>query len=140
MDNKIIALIVIILVVIAGAVYILANPCNTNTTQNTSTNTTNITNTTNNSANIIHNQTSRNTTNETPKVNITAAQAQQIAIAASADLGFPAKPHGTPKLFKWTANKRHTWVWEVPLEFEKGSTKYSSVDVDAYTGEVIMNE
>lgn len=139
MDNKIIALIVIVLVIIIGAVYVLANPGNTN--QTVSANNTSLTNTTNNTK-IIHNQTSHNTTkkNETPKVNITAAQAQQIAIDASADLGFPAKAHGTPVLFKWTQNKLHTWVWDVPLEFMSGDTKYGSLDVDAYTGEVIMNE
>lgn len=140
MDNKIIAIIVIVIVVAIGAIYVLANPGSNNTTQNVSTNDTNITSTTNNTTNPIHNQSSRNTTNETPKVNITAAQAQQIAIDASADLGFPAKAHGTPKLFRWTENTRHTWVWDVPLEFESGSTKYGSFYVDAYTGEIIMNE
>ncbi len=139
MDNKMIVLIVVVLLVIIGAVYVLANPSNSN--QTVSTNNTSITNTTNNT-NVIHNQTSHNSTkkNETPKVNITATQAQQIAIDSSADMGFPAKAHGTPILFKWTQNKLHTWVWDVPLEFEKGDVKYGSLYVDAYTGNIIMDE
>ncbi len=141
MDNKIIALIVVIVLIIVGGVYILgtqSSPTNTTVTVNNSTNTT-----TNNTSKIIHNETQHaNDTNknETPKVNITAQEAQKIAIDASEDLGFPAKAHGTPTLFKWTENNRHTWVWDVPLEFLSGSQKYGSMDVDAYTGEVIMNE
>lgn len=141
MDNKIITLIVIVIVIAIGAIYVLANPGDNNTTQNDSVNTTNITNTTDNATRIIQNTTNRSDTkNETPKVNITATQAQKIAIDASADLGFPAKAHGTPTLFRWTANNRHTWVWDVPLEFEAGDQKYGTIYVDAHTGEVIMNE
>ena len=132
MDKKVMILILIVVVVgIAGVAYYLgtqSTPTVYNTTNQTSTN-----------ATPIHNGTNQ-ATNQTPKVNITAQQAQQIAIDASADLGYPAKAHGTPVLFKWTQNNLHTWVWDVPLEFESGSTKYGSFYVDAYTGVIIMNE
>ena len=132
MDKKIMALIIVVVVVVAGAVYYIG-------TQQSATSVNNTTNLTNANATPIHNGTNK-ATNETPKVNITAAQAQQITIDASADLGFPAKAHGAPILFKWTQNNLHTWVWDVPLEFESGTTKYGSFYVDAYTGVIIMNE
>ncbi len=140
MENKFVAIIIIILLIVVAVAYAIG-------TQNSNSEPQNITNNTSTSNNTIsthiHNQTThKNNTskNETPKVNITAQQAQKIAIDASADLGFPAKAHGTPTLFKWTKNNLHTWVWDVPLEFETGSTKYGSMDVDAYTGKIIMNE
>ncbi len=132
MDKKFMALIFTVVVVgVACAAYFIG-------TQSTPT-LNNTTNQTNASSTPIHNGTNQ-VTNETPKVNITAKQAQQIAIDASADLGFPAKAHGTPVLFKWTKNNLHTWVWDVPLEFESGSTKHGSFYVDAYTGVIVMNE
>jgi len=67
------------------------------------------------------------------------ARDEVVDVAVHA-LGFPAKAHGTPVLFKWTQNHLHTWAWDVPLEFESGATKYGSFYVDAYTGEIIMNE
>jgi hypothetical protein len=140
MDNKMVALIVIMLVVIVGAVYLLANPGST--TQNASANTTNITNTTNNNTTpTVNNETSsqNNTTNNTANVNISAKQAQQIAVNAEKDLTGKTVTAGTPTLFKWTANNRHTWVWNVPL-YDTNGTSAGEVDVDAYTGEVIMNE
>ena len=142
MDNKIIALIVIILVVIVGAVYILANPGNTN--QTASANNTNITNTTNNSTtSTITNETSSkssNNTNSTPNVKISAAQAQKIAVESSEELGGQIVTAGTPTLFKWTANKLHTWVWNVPLYDAKTKKSVGPWYVDAYTGASCMNE
>ena len=133
MDNKVMALIlIVVVVVVAGAAYYLGTQQSTPPANNT-------TNQTNTNATPIHNGTNQ-ATNETPKVNITAQQAQQIAIDASADLGFPAKAHGTPVLFKWTQNHLHTWAWDVPLEFESGATKHGSMYVDAYTGAIVMNE
>jgi len=129
MDKKVMALILVVVLVVAGAAYLLGTQ-----SRPAVNNTTNQTNTT-----PIHNGTNQ-ATNQTPKVNITAQQAQKIAIDASADLGYPAKAHGTPVLFKWTKNKLHTWVWDVPLEFESGSTKHGSFYVDAYTGVIVMNE
>jgi uncharacterized protein YxeA len=144
MDNKIILLVVIALIVVVGAFYALQNNININTTPNISsntTNTTNITDITHNATEGIHNETEHNyTKNETANVKISAKEAQKIAIEGSTDLGFPAKPHGTPTLFKWTENNRHTWVWKVPLEFLAGNVKYGHIYVDAMNGEIIMNE
>lgn len=143
MDKKIILLVVIALVVVVGAFYVLEHRGNLNTTLNISpntTNTTNITNTTD-THEVIHKETEHNyTKNETANVKISAKEAQKIAIEGSADLGFPAKPHGTPTLFKWTENNRHTWVWKVTLEFLAGDVKYGLIYVDAMNGEIIMNE
>lgn len=144
MDKKIILLVAVALLVVVGAFYVLENRGNLNTTLNLSpntTNTTNITDITHNATEVIHKETEHNyTKNETAKVKISAEEAQKIAMEGSADLGFPAKPHGTPTLFKWTENNRHTWVWKVPLEFLAGDVKYGYVYVDAVNGEIIMNE
>jgi uncharacterized protein (UPF0333 family) len=144
MDNKMVALIVIILVLIVGAVYLLANTGNT--TQNASANTTNITGTTNNNTTptvnnetISKTNTTNNTTNNTANVKISAKQAQQIAVGAEKDLTGKTVTAGTPTLFKWTANNLHTWVWNVPL-YDTNGASAGEIDVDAYTGEVIMNE
>lgn len=144
MDKKTILLVAVALVVVFGAFYVLENKGNLNTSLNISSNTTNtanVINTTHNASEVIHNETEHNyTKNETAKVKISAKEAQKIAIDGSADLGFPAKPHGTPTLFKWTENNKHTWVWKVPLEFLAGDLKYGSLYVDAMNGEIIMNE
>jgi|GEM_PF-2813062 len=144
MDKKIILLVAVALLVVVGAFYVLENRGNLNTTLNLSpntTNTTNITDITHNTTEVIHKETEHNyTKNERAKVKISAKEAQKIAIEGSADLGFPAKPHGTPTLFKWTENNRHTWVWKVPLEFLAGDVKYGYIYVDAMNGEIIMNE
>lgn len=143
MDNKIILLVEIALIVVVGAFYALQNNININTTPNISSNTTNTTNITNttDTREVIHKETEHNyAKNETANVKISAKEAQKIAIDGSADLGFPAKPHGTPILFKWTENNRHTWVWKVPLEFLAGNVKYGYIYVDAMNGEIIMNE
>jgi uncharacterized membrane protein YkoI len=138
MDNKMIALIVIILVVIVGAVYLLANTGNTN--QNATANTTNVTNTTNNTP-TVNNETrsQNNTTNNTVNVTISSKKAQQIAVGAEKDLTGKTVTAGSPTLFKWTANNLHTWVWNVPI-YDTNGTSAGEIDVDAYTGEVIMNE
>jgi hypothetical protein len=135
MDKKIIALIVVVLLVVIAAAYVLA-------TQSPATNTTVVNNTTNTS-NITHSATKHtNVTpqNNTPNVKISAAQAQKIAIGAAQELGGENDTAGTPTLFKWTANKLHTWAWDVPLFDAVTKKSAGSMDVDAMTGEVIMNE
>lgn len=146
MDNKIIGLIVIVLIVIIGAVYLLANPSNQNQTAiNTSNitstgNNTNIqSNATNTSANNGNSSKNNNQANSTGNIKISSQQAQKIAVDSTKELGGQTVTAGTPTLFKWTANNRHTWVWKVPLFDTKGKSA-GSMDVDAYTGEVIMNE
>ncbi|MGB9937995.1 MAG: hypothetical protein ACPK7O_09780 [Methanobacterium sp.] len=139
MDNKIVAVIIVLLLIVVGAAYVLG-------TQNSnipaiavnSTNTTKDINSTIHDSNKHKNDTKQNTTPTDLK--ISAAQAQQIAIGAAQELGGENDTAGTPTLFKWTANKRHTWVWDVPLFDAKTKKSAGSMDVDAYTGEVIMNE
>lgn len=144
MDNKIIGLIVIVLIVIIGAVYLLANPSNQN---QTAINTSNITSTGNNTIQSNATNTSdngnssknNNQTNGTGNIKISSQQAQKIAVDSTKELSGQTVTAGTPTLFKWTANNRHTWVWKVPL-FDTNGKSAGSMDVDAYTGEVIMNE
>jgi hypothetical protein len=143
-DNKIIGLIVIVLIVIIGAVYLLANPSNQN---QTAINTSNITSTGNNTIQSNATNTSdngnssknNNQTNGTGNIKISSQQAQKIAVDSTKELSGQTVTAGTPTLFKWTANNRHTWVWKVPL-FDTNGKSAGSMDVDAYTGEVIMNE
>ena len=137
MDNKIIALIIIIVIVVIGGVYFFATQNNGNSTLNTTNNSTinTINNTPTNGTNQSNNIPNNNTTN----VKISAKQAQTIAIGASKDLTGETDTAGTPNLFKWTTNNKHTWVWNVPLT-NTATGKTGSMDIDATTGEVIMNE
>ncbi len=142
MDNKIIGLIVIVLIVIIGAVYILASPGNQN--QTLSGNATNVTvadNSHTNTTSVSNGTSSQNSTstNSTANIKVSAKQAQKIAVDSTKELGGQTVTAGTPTLFKWTTNNRHTWVWKVPL-FDTNGKSAGSMDVDAYTGEVIMNE
>lgn len=140
MDNKIVAVIIIVLLIIVGAAYVLGTQ-NSNTPALTVNNSTNITNEIDKA---VHdstkhkNDTKQNTTPSNLK--ISAAQAQQIAIGAAQELGGENDTAGTPTLFKWTANTRHTWVWDVPLFDATTKKSAGSMDVDAMTGEVVMNE
>jgi hypothetical protein len=135
-DRKIIALIVVVLIVLVLGVYIFA-------TQNTFNNLTanNTTNTTNTSQIAVNNNSSNNSSgNNTTNVKVSAAQAQAIAIGAAKELGGNNDTAGTPTLFKWTQNKLHTWVWNVPLFDAVTKKSDGAMYVDAETGEVIMNE
>lgn len=140
MDSKMIALIIVLIIVIAGAAYFMG-------TQNSNTPAlavNNITNTTKDMNNTIHdsskhkNDTKQNTTPTDLK--ISASKAQQIAIGSAKELGGENDTAGTPTLFMWTGKTKHTWVWHVPLFDAKTKKSAGSMDVDAYTGEVIMNE
>ena len=138
MDNKIIALIIIVILVVIGGLYFFATQSNSNnnTTLNTTNNSTiNTTQTTNNDS--IQNNTTQQ--NNTTNVKISAKQAQQIAIGSVKDLTGENDTAGTPTLFKWTTNNEHTWVWHVPLT-NVATGKKGSLDIDAITGNVIMNE
>ncbi|HML05882.1 MAG TPA: hypothetical protein VK426_08930 [Methanobacterium sp.] len=140
MDNKIVAVIIIVLLIIIGAAYVLG-------TQNSNTPDINVNNSSNTTQDInkaIHDSTKhKNDTkqNTTPtNLKISAAQAQQIAIGAAQELGGENDTAGTPTLFKWTGKTKHTWVWDVPLYDAVTKKSAGSMDVDAMTGEVIMNE
>jgi len=140
MDNKIIALIIIIVLVVIGGVYFFVTQNSSNLTLNTTNNST-INNTTNNTPTTSNGTNQNNITpnNNTTNVKVSAKQAQVIAIGSAKELGGETDTAGTPNLFKWTANNLHTWVWHVPLT-NTATGKTSSLDVDAITGEVIMNE
>jgi hypothetical protein len=134
MDNKIIALIIIVVLIVVAGVYVFTtlNTAKTNTTLNTTNNTTQI---------IYHNQTTHNNTqNDTTKVNISAKKAQEIAIGAEEDIMGINATAGTPVLFKWTENNLHTWVWDVPLFDAATQKSLGALYVDAMNGEIIMNE
>jgi hypothetical protein len=132
-DRKIIALVIIVLIVLVTGVYIFA-------TQNTSNQTINNTTNTTNTAQIVAKNTSNSSSNNTTNVKVSAAQAQAIAIGSAQELGGQNDTAGTPTLFKWTKNNLHTWAWNVPLFDAVTKKSDGSMDVDAETGVVIMNE
>ncbi len=125
------------IVVAAGAYYLgtMSAPVTNTTvsTDNTSDNATNY----NHDINKHKNATKKN---ETPDIKISATKAQQIAIGSAQELGGENDTAGTPTLFKWTENNKHTWVWHVPLYDAKTKKSAGAMDVDAMTGVVIMNE
>ncbi|MGZ7095735.1 MAG: PepSY domain-containing protein [Methanobacterium sp.] len=134
MERKFIALIVIIVVIIAGAAYVLGaqNSSIPSIAVNNSTASKDISTTTYNP--------SKNSNQTNPSIKISASQAQQIAVGAAEELGGQKVKAGTPTLFKWTANNKHTWVWNVPLTYVSTGKSAGYMYVDAITGTVIMNE
>ncbi|HEX7468722.1 MAG TPA: hypothetical protein VF324_09095, partial [Methanobacterium sp.] len=103
MDNKIIALVIIIILLVIGGLYLFATQNNGNTTLNTTNNST--INTTNNTNQVTSNGTNLNnatTQNNNTNVKVSASQARQIAIDASKDLTGETDTAGTPTLIKWT--------------------------------------
>ncbi len=136
MDNKIVAVIIIVLLIVVGAAYVMG-------TQNSNTPSVAVNNTTNDTKDltkVTHTSTKKNTTNNNPTVKISASQAQSIAVGAAEELGGEKVKAGTPILFKWTENTKHTWVWDVPLTYVSNGTDAGAMYVDAMTGVVIMNE
>ncbi|WP_414469409.1 hypothetical protein [Methanobacterium sp. ACI-7] len=130
MDNKIVALVIVILLVVVGAAYFMG-------TQNSNTPVValNSSNGTNKSIdNILHNETKHKNdtkTNNTTNVKISAQQAQQLAVQAmKEDFGFDYKA-GKPTLY---AVKETPW-WHVPL-YDLNGTFEGYVDVNAITGGV----
>ncbi len=140
MDNKILALIVIVILIVIGGFYLFATQNNSNSTSNTTNNST--INTTNNSNQTNSNITNSNNTiiqNNTADIKISAKEAQNIAVDTIKDITGENDTAGTPSLFRWTANNKHTLVWKVPLT-DTATGKTGSIDVDAITGNVILNE
>jgi hypothetical protein len=140
MDNKILALIIIVILIVIGGVYFFVTQNNINSTLNTTNNST--INTTNNSTQTNFNITNSNNTttqNTTANIKISAKKAQNIAVETTKDITGENDTAGTPSLFKWTANNKHTWVWKVPLT-NTATGKTGSLNVDAITGNVILNE
>ena len=133
-NNKFVALIIIILLIAVGVAYIFGTQ-----SSNSLNNTPNIT-TTNTSIADNTNQNSNSNTNKTPNVKISAQQAQKIAIEAGEELGGQNDTAGTPTLIKWTANNKHTWVWKVPTYDAQTKQSTGFWYVDAMTGTSILNE
>lgn len=134
MERKFIILIIIVIIIIAGGAYVMG-------TQNSSIPAISV----NNSTDLTKNpttttNTSKNTNQSNPSVKISASKAQQIAVGAAEELGGQKVKAGSPTLFKWTANNKHTWVWNVPLTYVSTGKSAGYIYVDAITGTVIMNE
>ena len=142
MGNKIIALILIISLVLIGGVYLFStqSSANDNLTINNTNNTTQINPTHTNNIKTIKTTNNTNNTNQnsTPKVKISPKQAQINAVEAEKELTGNDVFAGKPDLFKWTANNKHTWVYNVNLYDTKKSV--GALYVDAMNGEIIMNE
>ena len=139
MNNRIVAIIIVILLFAVGVAYIFGTHNSNNNTLNNTTNITNSTPTsTTNSANT--NQNSNTNKNNTPNVKITAQQAQKIAIDSAQELGGENDTAGTPTLIKWTTNNLHTWVWKVPLYDAQTKKSQGTWYVDAITGSSVLNE
>ncbi|MGB9200329.1 hypothetical protein [Methanobacterium sp.] len=144
MDNKIIALIIIILLVLIGGFYVFSTQtsANNNLTINNTNNTTQTNPTHTNNVKTIKTTNNTNNTNQnsTPKVKISPEQAQINAVGAEKELSGNDVFAGKPDLFKWTANNKHTWVYNVNLYDIKTKKSVGALYVDAMNGEIIMNE
>jgi cytoskeletal protein RodZ len=130
-DNKIIAAIIIVLLILVGAVYVFGNQ-NSSTPMNNTTNTsTNDTLTQSNATTSIQNTTTKTekatkTTNNKPHVKISAAEAKKLVEQNGQDGGVPSSyKAGTPTLIKVAGE----YYWKVPYF---GGYMY----VNANTGDV----
>lgn len=136
MNKKIIALAVALVIIVAGAAYVLA-------TQNSNVPNLTVNNSTNDTCNVaqstskvtLHNDTRHSSsnhtkTNDTSGVKISAAQAQKIAVKAIKDDFGETYTAGTPSLY---TIKGTPW-WHVPLNNANGGY-VGSLDVNAITGE-----
>ena len=143
MDNKIIALTIIILIIVIGGFYVLsAQSSAKNLTINNTNNTTQLNPTHTNTVNTIKTTNNTNTTNQnsTTKVKITPKQAQINAVGAEKELTGNDVYAGKPELFNWTTNNKHTWVYNVNLYDVKTKKSVGALYVDAMNGIIIMNE
>ncbi len=144
MDNKIIALIMIILLIVIGGFYVFSTQisANNNTTINNTNNTTQLNTIHTNNVNTVKttNKTNNNNQNSTTKVKISPKQAQINAVEVEKELTGNDVFAGTPELFKWTTNNKHTWVYNVKLYDVKTKKGVGALYVDAINGEIIMNE
>ena len=125
MDNKIVALIIVILLIVVGAAYVLGTQ-NSNTPALTINNTTNSSNTVNTEKITDTTKKATNTTNSTPKTNITAQQAISLVEQNGQAAGEPITVKATnPRLIKVAG----VYYWKVTYD---GGPMY----VNANTGEV----
>ena len=144
MDNKIVALIIIVLLIVIGGFYLFSTQisANNNSTINNTNNNTQLNTSHTGSVNTIktNNKTNNTNQNSTTKVKISPKQAQINAVGAEKELTGNDVFAGTPKLFKWTINNKHTWVYNVNLYDVKTKKSVGALYVDAMNGEIIMNE
>jgi hypothetical protein len=141
MDNKIIALIIIVLLIVIGGFYVFSTQISANN-NSTINNTTQLNTTHTNNVNTVktNNKTNNTDQNSTTKVKISPKQAQNIAVGAEKDIMGNDVYAGTPELFKWTTNNKHTWVYNVNLYDVKTKKSVGALYVDAINGMIIMNE
>jgi uncharacterized protein YxeA len=146
MDNKIIALILIILLIVIGGFYVFSaqSSANTNLTTNNTNNTkktTELNPTHTSNVNTVKTTNNTNYPNQnTTKVKISPKQAQINAIGVEKEIVGNDVFAGTPELFKWTTNNKHTWVYNVNLYDVKTKKSVGALYVDAMNGKIIMNE
>ncbi len=144
MDNKIIALIIIILLIVIGGFYVFSTQisANNNSTINNTNNNTQLNTTHTSDVNTVKttNKTNNTNQNSTTKVKISPKQAQINAVGAEKELSGNDVFAGTPELFKWTTNNKHTWVYNVNLYDVKTKKSVGALYVDAINGIIIMNE
>lgn len=124
MDNKSIAIIILVIIIAIGGIYLLTSKTAPNTVQNNTT--------INNTGNHTKTITNHTHINETVKTNITAAQAKEIT---KQYIGEPGAYPGTPKLIyvKASGGFKGGYVWEVPIILN--GKEVDAIGIDAQTGE-----
>lgn len=143
MDNKVIGLIIIILIIVIGGFYVFSQNKDTNNlTINNTNNTTQLNPTQTKNIKTIKTTNNTNNTNQnnTTKVKISPKQAQINAVEVEKEITGNDVFASTPRLFKWTTNNKHTWVYNVNLYDTKSKKSVGALYVDAMNGEIIMNE
>lgn len=129
-DNKVIAAIIIVLLILVGAVYVFETQT---TPMNNTTNETNDTITQSNATTSTQNTTTKtekatNTTNNKPHVKISAAEAKKLVEQNGQDGGVPSSyKAGTPTLIKVAGE----YYWKVPYFGDYMYVNANTGDVDA---------
>jgi cytoskeletal protein RodZ len=132
-DNKIIAAIIIVLLIVVGAVYVFETQNSSTPINNTTNTSTNDTITQSNATTSTQNTTTNtkkatNTTNNNPHVKISAAEAKKLVEQNGQDGGVPSSyKAGTPTLIKVAGE----YYWKVPYFGGYMYVNVNTGDVDA---------